>query len=156
MGEEPATPPSSPAADRYGSADAGAASDSPVRARLEDQIAWYEDRSHRNRLRFKGLKVCEIAVAAAIPAAAAAATPVWILGCGGALIVALEGLELLQQYQQHWIAYRSTCERLKHERFLFLAESGAYAAAERPETLLAERVEALVSQEHATWASEAE
>ena len=44
-------------------------------------------------------------------------------------------------------------QRLKHEKFLFLARAGAYATAERPEALLAERVEGLVSQEQAAWVS---
>ena len=82
--------------------------------------------------------------------------PLWLIGGGGALIVVLEGLQQLQQYQQNWTTYRSTCERLKHEKFLFLARAGPYAAAPDPEPLLAERVEGLVSQEHAAWVSHRE
>ena len=47
-------------------------------------------------------------------------------------------------------------ERLKHEKFLFTAGAGPYKAAVDPERLLAERVESLVSQEHAAWASHRE
>ena len=79
-----------------------------------------------------------------------------MVGAAGALIVVLEGLQQLQQYQQRWTIYRSTAERLKHEKYLFLARAGPYAGAERPEAMLAERVEGLVSQEHAAWASEQE
>jgi hypothetical protein len=78
------------------------------------------------------------------------------MGAGGALIVVLEGLQQLQQYQQNWTSFRSTCERLKHEKFLFAARAGPYAAAPRPGALLAERVEGLVSQEHAAWVSHRE
>ena len=46
--------------------------------------------------------------------------------------------------------YRSTAEALKHEKYLFLSSAGPYAAADRLR-LLAERVEDLVSQEHAKW-----
>jgi Protein of unknown function (DUF4231) len=77
-------------------------------------------------------------------------------GGGGALIVVLEGLQQLQQYQQNWTTYRPTCERLKHEKFLFLGRAGPYAAVSNPESLLAERVEGLVSQEHASWVSHRE
>jgi hypothetical protein len=42
---------------------------------------------------------------------------------------------------------------LKHEKFLWLAKAGPYATAERPDVLLAERVEALISREHAKWVS---
>ena len=88
--------------------------------------------------------------------AAGVSAPVWLVGGAGALIVVLEGLQQLQQYQQNWTTYRSTCERLKHEKFLFLARAGPYATAADPEPLLAERVEGLVSQEHAAWVSQQE
>ena len=129
---------------------------SPAQTRLEDQIVWYDVKSRKNQLWFKALKTCQIVVAAAIPVAAAASAPVWLMGAGGAVIVILEGLQQLQQYQQNWTAYRSTCERLKHEKFLFLSSAGPYAGAPNPESLLAERVEGLVSQEHAAWVSHRE
>lgn len=130
--------------------------ESPAWARLQDQIGWYDAKSQFNQRWFKVLKVGQIVVAAAIPVAAAASAPLWLIGGAGALIVVLEGLQQLQQYQQNWTTYRATCERLKHEEFLFLASAGPYAAAPRPEALLAERVEGLVSQEHAAWASHQE
>jgi uncharacterized protein DUF4231 len=130
-------------------------STSPAEARLEDQIAWYDAKSQHNQRWFKLLKVCQIITAAAIPVAAGASAPAWLVGGAGALIVVLEGLQQLQQYQQNWITYRSTCERLKHEKFLFAARAGPYASSE-PEALLAERVESLVSQEHAAWVSQRE
>jgi Protein of unknown function (DUF4231) len=129
---------------------------SPAQTRLEDQIAWYDAKSQHNQRWFKALKICQIVVAAAIPVAAAASVPVWLMGAGGALIVVLEGLQQLEQYQQNWTTYRSTSERLKHEKFLFLGRAGPYAAQSHPESLLAERVEGLVSQEHAAWVSHRE
>src|SRR6266511_1397041 len=88
------------------------------------------------------------------PAAAAVGAGSAPLAVAGALIVVIEGLQQLQQYQQSWTAYRATCERLKHERHLYTAAAGPYAGAARPAALLAERVEGLVSQEHAAWVSQ--
>jgi protein-S-isoprenylcysteine O-methyltransferase Ste14 len=156
MAEHEAVPQASGPTGRYATADGGTARDSPVRARLEDQIAWYDARSEQNQHRFKQLKVCQIVIAAGIPVAAAASAPVWIMGGGGALIVIMEGLQQLQQYQQNWTTYRSTCERLKHEKFLFLSAAGPYQSVRHPEVLLATRVEGLVSQEHAAWVSHRE
>jgi hypothetical protein len=130
-----------------GSADAAA------RARLEDQIAWYDSRSQLNQRWYKRVKIIQIVVAAAIPAAAAASAPGWLLGVGGAIIVVLEGLQQLQQYQHNWTTYRATCEQLKHEKHLYAVHAGPYAGVLAPERVLAERVEALVSQEHAAWVS---
>jgi hypothetical protein len=129
---------------------------SPAWARIQEQIAWYDAKSQLNQRWFKALKICQIVTAAAIPVAAGASAPTWLIGGGGALIVVLEGLQQLQQYQQNWTNYRATCERLKHEQFLFLARAGPYGVAPDPEVLLAERVESLVSQEHAAWVSNRE
>ncbi len=65
-------------------------------------------------------------------------------------------MQQLNQYQQNWIAYRSTCEALKHEKYLYLAEAGPYGNAENREkriAVLADRIEGLISQEHAKWVS---
>lgn len=133
-----------------------AAEESPAWARLQDQIAWYDAKSQVNQRWFKRLKICQIVTAAAIPVAAGVSAPILLVGGGGALIVVLEGLQQLQQYQQNWTTYRATCERLRHEQFLFMANAGAYGVAPHPEVLLAERVESLVSQEHAAWVSQQE
>lgn len=132
----------------------GSAEDSPAWARLQDQIAWYDGKSQHNQRWFKRLKICQIVTAAGIPVAAGAGVTAWLVGGAGALIVVLEGLQQLQQYQQNWTSYRATCERLKHEQHLYLAHAGPYAVAPDPAALLAERVESLVSQEHAAWASQ--
>jgi hypothetical protein len=69
-----------------------------------------------------------------------------------AVVVLLESAQHLYQFQEHWITYRSTAEALKHERYLYLAKAGPYAGDDRHREL-AERLEALVSQEHAKWAA---
>lgn len=126
-------------------------SDSPAWIRLQDQIAWYGAKSNHAQRWFKALKICQIVTAAAIPVAAGVSAPTWLVGGAGALIVVLEGLQQLEQYQQNWTSYRSTCEQLKHEQFLFLSGAGPYGAAEDPDAELAERVESLVSQEQVAW-----
>ena len=44
-------------------------------------------------------------------------------------------------------------EALKHEKFLWAAGAGPYDGAARPDAVLAERIEGLVSQEHSAWTS---
>ena len=67
-----------------------------------------------------------------------------------AVIVVLEGARHVYQFQEHWITYRSTAEELKHERYLYLAHAGPYTGDDRHDQL-AERLEGLISQEHAKW-----
>jgi hypothetical protein len=126
--------------------------------RLDDQIAWYDKRSNINQHFYKVMKIMVIATAALIPllSGLSMGVPSWVLGILGALIAIIEGIQQLNQYHANWISYRSTCEALKHEKFLYLAKAGLYATATDPCVLLAERIEALVSQEHAKWASSQE
>ncbi len=125
-------------------------------ARLEDQIAWYDRKSTDNQRRFKLLKVAQLIVAAAIPVAAVADASGLVTGSLGAVVLIFEGLQQLNQYQQNWITYRSTCEALKHEKYLYLAQAGPYRGVRDPGAVLAERIEGLISQEHAKWASSRE
>jgi hypothetical protein len=123
---------------------------------LQDQIEWYDRKSGSNQKSFKYLKVGTISAAALIPVIAKVSGMSSVTAGLGVLIVILEGLQQLNQYHANWIAYRSTCEGLKHEKFLYLARADIYATASDPHGLLAERIEASVSQEHAKWASSQE
>jgi len=127
----------------------------PVIARLEDQLAWYDRKSQFNQRVFRRIKITEIFAAALIPflSVIRAWWIIYATAALGVLITVLEGLLHLNQYQQNWITYRSTCEQLKHEKYTYLGRAGPYAKASDPRALLAERVESLVSQEHTRWAS---
>jgi Protein of unknown function (DUF4231) len=139
-------------------------SDDPTWDRMEDQIDWYDRKSIRYQKIYKRIKIIEIIAAAAIPFLSALDISVGgkggsghlvsvTIGVLGILITILEGVLQLNQYQQNWIAYRSTCESLKHEKYTYLAKAAPYKDAPDPHALLAERAEALISQEHAKWAS---
>jgi len=124
--------------------------------RLQDQIEWYDRKSGRSQKAFKYLKVSTLVAAALVPAVATFPSLSLVTAGLGVFVVVVEGIQQLNQYQSNWIAYRSTCEALKHEKFLYLAKAAIYAAASDPHALLAERIESLVSQEHAKWTSSQE
>jgi hypothetical protein len=127
----------------------------PTMGRLEDQIQWYDRKSRSAQRIFKRMKVVEILAAAMIPLLAGEnfRHDKLVTAGLGVLITILEGILHLNQYQQLWSTYRSTCEALKHEKYVYLAKAGPYAGAADPRGMLAERVESLVSQEHAQWSS---
>jgi len=125
----------------------------PTLERLDDQINWYDRKSNQNHQVYKWLKMIEIVAAALVPLTAGLHLPPALTGSLGVLIAVLEGLLQLNQNQHNWIAYRTTCETLKHEKYLYLANAGPYSTAPNPHALLAERIESTVSQEHATWAA---
>jgi len=105
----------------------------PTLERLEDQIKWYDRKSTLHKKYFNVLKVVAIVAAAAIPFLAAMrlgeALSRIIPAALGASVVVIEGVQQLFQFQTNWLLYRSTCESLKHEKYLFLASAGPYGAA---------------------------
>jgi hypothetical protein len=125
----------------------------PTWDRLEDQIGWYDRKSIAAQRMYKRLKVLQLLAAAAVPVAAAADAHGWLTAGLGSVVLVLEALQQLSQYQANWIGYRSTCEALKHEKHLYLAQAGPYLDPAAAERVLAERLEGLVSQEHAKWIS---
>lgn len=127
----------------------------PITERLEEQIVWYDLKSNSNMHWFKRIKMTEIVCAAVIPLLAAShlAYAAVVTGVLGVLITVFEGTLQLNQYHENWVRYRSTCESLKHEKYIYLANAGPYSSSDKPHSMLAERVESLVSQEHARWES---
>ncbi len=121
--------------------------------RIEEQLAWYDRKAGISQRRFKLLKAATIVSAALIPVLTTAAGPYALkIAAGlGVLIAVVEGLQQMNQYLANWLSYRSTAEALKHEKFLYLGKAGPYANSAIAAPLLAERVEAVTSQENAKW-----
>jgi hypothetical protein len=122
----------------------------PTWSRLQDQLQWYDRKSLAAQRAFKRVKVAQLLLAAAVPVAVASDAPGAVTAVLGSLVVVLEGVQQLYQWQTNWVLYRSTHESLNHEKYLYLARSGPYSGPQ-PHQVLAERVEGLVSQEHAKW-----
>jgi Protein of unknown function (DUF4231) len=123
--------------------------------RLDDQIGWYDGKSQGAQTWFKILKIAQLVIAGAIPLVSMFGNPDSgkVTAVLGLLILIVEGVQQLNQYQSNWISYRATCEALRHEKFLYEAKAGPYSKSEGALQLLAERVEGLISQEHAKWVS---
>ena len=120
--------------------------------RLDDQIAWYSRKSQGAQRRYKWMKGLTIISAALIPVLTTSQLPYGMrIAAGlGVLIAVLEGIQQMNHYQSNWTSYRATAEALQREKFLYLGQAGAYLNAPNAQAMLAERVEALVSQENAS------
>jgi hypothetical protein len=124
-----------------------------VQARLAEELRWYDARARENQLWYRAIKVVQLVAAALVPVMAGVGVSAWITGGLGSVVVVLEGVQQLYQFQEHWIVYRTTWEGLRREQHLYEARGGDYATAASAPTLLAERIEALVAREHARWVS---
>ena len=125
-----------------------------ITSRVDDQISWYDRKSQSAQYWFKWLRGAEIFAAAAIPLIAGfAANPfpvTLVVGILGATIAVISAAISLNQFQENWTEYRTTCESLKHEKFLYLTKAEPYHE-EEPFRLFVQRVENLISKENSAW-----
>ena len=127
-----------------------------LKKRLEDQINWYDRKSSKSQKMFKRIQLVTIVSAACIPFLAGnLLTEVlfinYIVGALGLLVAVLTSINSLYKYQENWIAYRTTCESLTHEKYLYMTGTKPYQGKESF-NLLVQRVEMLISQENSSWA----
>jgi len=132
--------------------------DKYLKERVDDQIGWYDRKSQSNQHWFKRLRVAEVICAAAIPFLSGyihvyQMQITLIVGALGLIVACIAGLLGLYQFQENWIEYRTTCESLKKEKYLFLTCSDPYDCEDEERLqLLVHRVETLISKENTNWA----
>jgi hypothetical protein len=129
-----------------------------LKDRVDDQINWYDNKSLYNQRWFKRLRVSEVVCAVFIPFLSGYIhvyqIPItFVIGALGVVIAVIAGLLSLYQFQEIWVQYRTVCESLKKEKFLYLTCSEPYNCndEERLQTLV-HRVETLISKENTNWA----
>lgn len=124
--------------------------------RLEDQINWYDGKSIWHQKWLKRLQVYQIVAASLIPILVYyvnnnSTTMRPLVAIIGASIAIASGIIGLYKFQENWLDYRTTCESLRHEKFLYLTCSEPYNI-ENAFSLLVNRVETLISKENTNWA----
>ena len=126
-----------------------------LKNRLDDQIDWYDRKSTKNQKIYKILQLILIVSAASIPFISGYVKDCpdlsYVLGGIGVLIAAITGILSLYKFQETWTAYRTTCESLQHEKYLYLTKSNPYIG-KNAFNLLVQRVEMLISKENSSWA----
>lgn len=129
-----------------------------IKDRLENQISWYDSKSQSAQKNYKRSGVIEFICAASVPFFAGMLTAETIffkiiVGLLGVIIAVITAIKGLYQWNEDWIQYRTTCESLKKEKYLFLTETEPYDSEEKENrALLVQRVETLVSKENTNWA----
>ncbi|NLZ94545.1 MAG: DUF4231 domain-containing protein [Bacteroidales bacterium] len=124
--------------------------------RVDDQIYWYDGKSQKAQKNYKRLKIAEMVCSASIPILVAFWNSLTyippIVALLGAVVTVIAGIHGLYNFHENWIEYRSTAETLKHEKFMYLTQSGIYKDNENAFYQFVERVESIISHENTNWA----
>jgi hypothetical protein len=118
--------------------------------RLETSIDWYRTRGRVHNYADKIARVSVLVVAAAIPVSIALGATPATAALLGALVVGLQGLQEVFQFQRNWIAFAAAREALVREKYLYLAGAIPYDGDDR-RRLLATNVERLIAAETLAW-----
>jgi len=134
-----------------------------MKERVDDQIVWYSKKSasfKRWHERISTLSIALGALVALIPALVLYNSDfkelsILTSSILGASIVIIQAIDKLKKYKELHIQYRHTCERLKHEKYMFQYKAGDYLDGDsrKLEGLFIERCESIMSTEVGNWAS---
>ena len=127
-----------------------------LKDRLDNQIDWYDKKSQWKQKWFQRLQVFQLIAAAIIPFLTGYITPdgFWIkfsIGVIGVLIAAAGAVIGLYKFQENWLEYRTTCESLRHEKYLYLTNTEPYNQSDSF-SILVKRIESQISKENSNWA----
>lgn len=126
-----------------------------IKNRVDDQIDWYDKKAASAQKKYKICQFIEIIVAAFIPVLVGFfdVCPVmqFFVGLCGVAITIIEGIVSLNKWHENWIEYRSTCELLRHEKYLFEMKAPPYGDSTSVESLFVNNIESLISSESSKW-----
>ena len=127
-----------------------------IEKRVNNQIEWYDGKSKRAQKWYKALQIIEIILASLIPLLSAYSTScrsiAIAVGIFGAVIAIIESVSKLNKYHENWIQYRTTCEMLRYQKYLFLTHSAPYNNSDETiENVFVRNIENIVSSENNQW-----
>jgi hypothetical protein len=137
-----------------------------LETRVDDQINWYGQKATKFKILniwSRGIIIVFSAIIPFISVFKPITTLATISLCSrlvdilipllGSLTSIAAGFSALLKFQENWIEYRTTSENLKHEKYLYLNQSGPYESSKDSYKIFVNRIESLISKENSTWSA---
>jgi hypothetical protein len=130
--------------------------DDYVKSRYYDQMKFYDDSAIKNQKKYKQFQWILIILSAITPVLVALIDKcpqlqIFVVIISAVVAILTTGLKTFS-YQELWITYRATFEKLKPEIYYHNFGAGPYAATDIDrESLFVTRVEAILGAEHSQW-----
>lgn len=133
-----------------------------LKGRVDDQITYYENAASRAKRWHIFYQVAIILLGLAVPVVVNLPNEVFpgnpkaiqiIVTVMSLMLASFTGIANFRKYGELWLTYRATEESLKHEKYLWLTDSGRYRNASESFPEFVEQVEAIISSEHTRFRS---
>ena len=127
--------------------------DSYLKSRYESQIQWYDAKAQSAKRTYQFLQWLLIVFSALTPILILLESHFgnWFPVTSAVLVAIITSALKIFKYQEHWIDYRTTCETLRKEIYLYQGCVDQYSTAHDKESLFVQRVESLISKESTLW-----
>jgi len=128
-----------------------------IRERYQNQLDWYDEKAIRNQMLSRCVKLGLIATSALTPVMLVShfMEHVWWLAAlalaSAVATLLITGFMGAFQFEEHWLRYRSTCENLRSEFYVYQSGTDLYRDAHDKDALFVERVEEILSHERRSW-----
>ena len=128
-----------------------------IHQRLEDQIAYYEQKSSRNKKTYYALSIAAIAANAMIPVVSvflpSATIPKLIITLLSASAAIVSSVLILFNARDLWAKYRLSATRLQAFRHQYFTRSGIFAGLDEEQAFqrLVEVSEQQIQEENSSW-----
>ena len=125
--------------------------------RYYDQLDYYEKTAGKNKKKYKNFQWLLIILSTITTILAALPRNdkfdlQYVVVVSAALVTILSSALKTFQYQEIWVSYRATIERLKPEIYYYKFNAGDYGKdGVDKEVLFVTRVESILTKEHDTW-----
>lgn len=127
--------------------------DQYLQRRVDDQLEWYSKKSATNKNWHFRLQLVTLVAAALVPVVSLSFTEAggrFVVAIIGSIAAIAAGVVALYQFRDLWVDYRTTAERLKYEKYLFLTGADPYNSS-NCFSLFVNRVENTILQENREW-----
>lgn len=124
-----------------------------LRERVDEQLAWYENKSAISKRWYYRLQIVTLISAATIPVITLSSGEFvvrLVVALLGSVTAVSAGLLSLYQFRDQWIDYRATAEVLKFERYRFVTRVDPYVGSDAFSQFV-NRIEAVIIQENQGW-----
>lgn len=130
--------------------------DEYIDSRVDNQINWLSRKSAKNRTLYHSTSLIQILASATIVVLVgldeSEQWTTWTISFLSLLVVVFTSLNNILRFQEKWISYRSTSEKLKAHKFLFLTKSKPYHNKSAFLDFV-ENVESILAEENESWKS---
>lgn len=126
-----------------------------LKQRHANSVNYYDRQAGKNKRLYHAFQWGVIIISAVMPVIVVSYSQEYKMAAAGLSLLLAIGTAALKafKFQENWLNFRQMAEALQQEKYFYTAELGTYRNVNDDDrrSLFVDRVESLISREHAIW-----